>query len=125
MPHLEALIHRTRRGVAVRSKSEVVVADILDALGISYLYEELLYSRSNPKDFRLPDFTVGFEGDVYYWEHLGMLNVPTYRDTWERKRQWYEDNGYADRLITSEDGADGSIDAALIERIARKRILEE
>ncbi|MCY3932427.1 MAG: AAA family ATPase [Acidobacteria bacterium] len=124
-PHLEALIHRTRRGVAVRSKSEVVVADILDALGISYLYEEPLYSRSNPKDFRLPDFTVGFEGDVYYWEHLGMLNVPTYRDTWERKRQWYEDNGYADRLITSEDGADGSIDAALIERIARKRILEE
>ena len=29
-----------------------------------------------------------------------------------RKRQWYEDNGYLDRIITSEDGADGSIDAA-------------
>lgn len=124
-PRLEALIHRTRRGVAVRSKSEVVVADVLDALGISYLYEEPLYSRSDRKDFRLPDFTAGFEGDIYYWEHLGMLNVPAYRDAWERKRRWYEDNGYGERLIISEDGADGGIDAALIERIARKRILEE
>ena len=124
-PHLEALIHRTRKDVAVRSKSEVVVADILDALGISYSYERPLFSRSDPNDFRLPDFTASFEGDVYYWEHLGMLNVPVYREAWKRKRKWYQDNGYADRLITSEDGADGSIDAALIERIARERILEE
>ena len=124
-PHVEALIHRTRKGVAVRSKSEVVVADILDALEISYSYEQPLFSRSNPKDFRLPDFTASFEGDVYYWEHLGMLSVPTYREAWERKHKWYEDNGYADRLITSEDGLDGSIDAARIERIARERIVQE
>ncbi|MBI4589955.1 MAG: AAA family ATPase [Candidatus Rokubacteria bacterium] len=124
-PHLEALIHRTRKGVAVRSKSEVVVADVLDALEISYAYEQPLYSRSDPKDFRLPDFTASFEGDVYYWEHLGMLSVPSYREAWERKRQWYEDNGYADRLITSEDGPDGSIDAARIERIAREKIRNE
>ena len=124
-PHLEALIHRTRRGVAVRSKSEVVVADILDSLGISYSYERPLVSRSNKNDFRLPDFTASFEGDVHYWEHLGMMNVPSYRGAWERKRQWYEDNRYADRLIVSEDGADGSIDAAKIEWIARSRILQE
>jgi len=124
-PHMEALIHRTRKGVPVRSKSEVVVADILDALEISYAYEQPLFSRTNPKDFRLPDFTASFEGDVYYWEHLGMLTVPSYRDAWSRKLKWYEDNGYADRLITSEDGQDGSIDAAKIEQIARERILEE
>lgn len=124
-PHLMALKHRTRKGDAVRSKSEVVVADLLHSLGISYLYEEPLLSRSNPKDFRLPDFTASFEGDIYYWEHLGMLNVPSYREAWERKRKWYEANGYADRLITSEDGPDDSIDAAEIERIARERILEE
>lgn len=75
--------------------------------------------------FRLPDFTARFEGDVYYSEHLGMLNVPSYREAWQRKRQWYEENGYADRLIISEDGPDGSIDAARIERIARERILAE
>ena len=124
-PHLDALIHRTRKGTAVRSKSEVIVADVLDALEISYSYEQPLFARSDPKDFRLPDFTASFEGDVYYWEHLGMLSVPSYREAWERKRKWYEDNGYADRLVTSEDGPDGSIDAARIERIARERILEE
>jgi hypothetical protein len=45
------------------------------------------------------------------------------RQKWERKEQWYKDNGYFDQLITSEDGLDGSIDATEIERIARRRIL--
>jgi len=124
-PHLEALIHRTRKGTAVRSKSEVIVADTLDSLGISYEYEKPLYSRGDPKDFRLPDFTVSFEGDVFYWEHLGMLSIPAYRDGWERKKRWYQENGLEEQLITSEDGLDGSIDAGEIERIARSRILEE
>ena len=54
-----------------------------------------------------------------------MLSVPSYRQKWEQKRQWYEDNGYIDRLITSEDGLDGSIDAVEIERTAREKILLE
>ena len=124
-PYPETLIHRTQKGDAVRSKSEVVVANILHSLGISYEYEKPLYSRSNSKDFRLPDFTASFEGDIYYWEHLGMLSVPSYREAWKKKRQWYGDNEYADRLIISEDGPDGSIDAARIEEIARERILQE
>lgn len=124
-PHLEALIHRTRNGIAVRSKSEVIVANILENLGISYRYEQPLYSKSDSKDFRLPDFTVSFEGDVYYWEHLGMLSVPSYSEAWDRKHKWYKCNCYSDYLITSEDGPDGSIDASQIERIARERILED
>ena len=69
----------------------------------------------------LPDFTVSCEGDTYYWEHLGMLTVPSYREQWE----WYEAHGYWDRVITSEDGPDGGVDASEIERTARKRILLE
>jgi hypothetical protein len=30
-------------------------------------------SPTNPQDFRLPDFTVSYEVDTWYWEHLGML----------------------------------------------------
>jgi len=125
------LIHRTRpspshpEGIMVRSKSEVIVADILASLGITAEYEQKLSSKDDPNDYRLPDFTVSYEGDTFYWEHLGMLSVPSYREQWERKRQWYKDNGYAARLITSEDGPDGGIDALEIERIARKRILLE
>ena len=129
--YADHLIHRTRpspahpEGIMVRSKSEVIVADILTSLGISAEYEQKLSSKDNPNDYRLPDFTVSYEGDTFYWEHLGMLIVPSYREEWERKRQWYEDNGYAERLITSEDKPDGGIDAREIERIARKRILLE
>lgn len=124
-PYREALIHRTRKGVAVRSKSEVVVADILESLGISYTYEQPLYSRSDTRDFRLPDFTASFEGDIYYWEHLGMLSIPSYREAWERKLKWYLDNGYDGQLVTSSDDSNGGIDAAQIEQIARRRILAE
>jgi hypothetical protein len=125
------LIHRTRpsaqhpQGILVRSKSEVIVADILTTLGVSFEYEQKLSSKDDPNDFKLPDFTVSYDGDTFYWEHLGMLSVPSYREKWDSKRQWYEDSGYLDRIITSEDGADGSIDAAEIERIARKKILME
>ena len=106
-----------------RSKSEVIIADILEALGISYEYEKPLRSKSDENDFRLPDFTVSYEGDSFYWEHLGMLSVPSYREAWERKLRWYEANGFKDRLITSEDKPDGGIDASEIERIARTLIL--
>ena len=103
--YAEHLIHRTRRAVdGSDSKSEVIVADILASLGISYEYEQKLPSKDDPNDFRLPDFTVSYEGDTFYWEHLGMLSVPSYREAWERKRQWYEDNGFLDQVITSEDG---------------------
>jgi hypothetical protein len=124
-PFAAHLIHRTATGVLVRSKSEVIVADTLTRLGISYDYEKRLDAKGKPGDFRLPDFTVAFEGDVFYWEHLGMLSVPSYRESWERKKAWYEANGFAGRLITSEDGPDGRIDAIEIERIARQRILGE
>ena len=111
------------QGVMVRSKSEVIVADTLTRLGISYEYEKKLESRTDPSDFRLPDFTVSFEGDTYFWEHLGMLSVPSYREQWDRKRQWYEANGFWDRVITSANSPDGGIDASEIERTARQRIL--
>lgn len=124
VPHPENLIHRTATGILVRSKSEVIVADTLTRLAISYKYEEPLYAKDDPTDFRLPDFTVTYEGDTWYWEHLGMLSVPSYADAWERKRAWYERRGLLDRVLTSEDGADGSIDSTDIERTARTRVLE-
>ena len=80
--YAEHLIHRTAdaSGMMVRSKSEVIVADMLTSLGISYEYEQKLSSKDDPNDFRLPDFTVSYEGDTFYWEHLGMLSVPSYRE---------------------------------------------
>jgi exodeoxyribonuclease V alpha subunit len=148
IPFPEALIHRTRRGVLVRSKSEVIVANVLDSLvddpsEIDWKYEEPLSHPDDPHDYRLPDFTIGFAGDIYYWEHLGMLSVPAYREGWERKRRWYEERmgipvagdgartgfdmepGISPLVITSRDGDDGSIDQQRIEALARRYILLE
>lgn len=125
IPRSEALIHRTSNGTVVRSKSEVVVANILDRLGISYQYEQPLHSRKDSSDFRLPDFTASFEGDIYYWEHLGMLNNPSYKEAWDRKLKWYEENDFTNQLIISRDAPNGSIDAEEIENLAKLRILSE
>jgi len=119
----EGLIHRTRSGILVRSKSEVIVADTLSSLGLSYKYEEPLRNPDDREDFMLPDFTVYYEGEVFYWEHLGMLSEEYYRQRWENKKMWYTKHHYAERLITSQDGSKREIDSSQIESIARRRIL--
>ena len=120
----EGLIHRTSDGTAVRSKSEVIVYDILASLGLSVEYETPLIAKNrDPKNFRLPDFTVHYQGRIWYWEHLGMLDKATYKSDWETKLRWYEENGYSDKLITSEDhpeGLGGTLYADKIREQAKK-----
>lgn len=130
--HSVHLIRRTEattkqpNGVLVQSKPEVIAANILTDLGLTWDYDHKFFNKENdPTDFRWPDFTVNYQGDTFYWEHRGMLGSPKYKAKWNRKERWYRDNGYLDQLITSEDGLNGSIDAAEIERIARKKILLE
>lgn len=124
VPYSTRLIHRSKSGKWVRSKSELVVARALDDLGVVYEYEQRLADTKHPKSGYLPDFTIFYRGEVYYWEHLGMLDQTTYKLRWEKKRAWYENNGYGDRLIISKDGAGGSLDEQEIARIAREQILE-
>jgi hypothetical protein len=66
-----------------------------------------LNKKADPKDFRLPDFTIHYQGRTWYWEHLGMLEKATKKADWELKRQWYRDNAYWDRVLTSEDRPGG------------------
>ena len=113
-------------GILVRSKSEVIVADILTDLGISCEYEQKLSSKRRPE--RLPAARLHGElrgRHVLLGTPGECCRIPRTRKPGIASEQWYEDNGYFDQVITSEDGLDGSIDAAEIERIARKKILLE
>jgi hypothetical protein len=114
--------HRTNNGEMVRSKSEVIVANTLAQLGLYYEYEKRLANPMDDKDVIKPDFTIHHGGKIFYWEHLGMLQKPEYRMSWEWKMNWYRKCGY--EVITSRDGDDGSIDSQTIEAIAIKRILQ-
>ncbi len=120
------LIHKTRRGEPVRSKSELIIADLLFSRSIEYVYEQPLHMADGSR--RLPDFTLDdpATGVTYYWEHLGMLDRPDYRARWERKKQWYADHGVLSHeegggpkgvLIVTEDGAGGSISSHDIEAL--------
>jgi hypothetical protein len=123
------LIHRTARGELVRSISEVVVADALNAEGIDYQYEKALRGTDGVE--RYPDFTAEdpATGVTVYWEHLGMLSDPTYAARWEKKLKWYKEamhlepngseNDKGERLVTSENRLDGAIDSARIRQQVR------
>ncbi len=111
----EKLIHKTVRGEMVRSKSEVIVANILDKMEIEYSYEEPL--DISGKTY-IPDFTLRYQGKTAYLEHLGMLRNKSYKKHWDEKRANYESMGISvtlGNLIITEDGLDGSLDASLIE----------
>lgn len=111
---------RTRRGVAVRSKNELIIARILDDLVPgNWEYEKELLSPDGRS--ARPDFTITAPGGrTVYWEHLGMLDDPEYAAKWERKRAWYtaygitEDGGQRGILFTTDD-RDG-IDELMWER---------
>ena len=97
----EGKIHRTLAEQMVRSKSEVIIANMLFDRDIPFEYEVPLHAPDGT--FYLPDFTINWRGEEWYWEHLGMLHDEGYRNHWETKRAWYEKHGFADRLITTTE----------------------
>ena len=95
----EGLIHLTSKGVAVRSMSELAVAEALTSASQDYEYEKPLTLGGST---RYPDFTIEDEisGKTIFWEHLGMLENEGYRMSWEKKLSWYRANG----VLSEEEG---------------------
>ncbi len=124
----EGLIHRTSKGVAVRSKSELLIAEALLATGLIFEYEKPLILGGQT---RYPDFTIEDEisGRTIYWEHLGMLDRPGYRASWEKKLAWYRSNGVrpanepsdgAPLLVTTTDSPERGLDMVEVKKLIKK-----
>jgi hypothetical protein len=117
VPYAEHLIHRTLNDELVRSKSELVIANILKNAGIEYRYERPLEGTDRQGRFH-PDFTfTDPAGDLILWEHLGMLSHPDYRESWQAKREWYQANGFVEgrNLFTTANDERGGLDSKLLE----------
>lgn len=72
----EQRIHETKKGILVRSKSEVLIADALYDLGINYKYETVLDLGGEKK---YPDFEIlAPNNKLVWWEHLGLIDDPNY-----------------------------------------------
>lgn len=92
----------------VRSKSEVIITNMLVSEKIPFEYEIPLYAPDGT--MYLPDFTVTFRGETYYWEHVGMLDNLGYRAHWEKKVKWYEKH-FPGKLLVTYEGPDLSVKA--------------
>jgi hypothetical protein len=104
----------------VRSKSEVIIADALFHNGLDYQYEPELVLDGKVKrpDFKIIDADTG---DVWYWEHCGMMTDPKYKKRWEDKKKFYEKHGIREgvNLIVTYDDENGSIDSCKIDKIVK------
>ena len=83
----------TERGERVRSKSEKIIADRLNMLGIPYRYECPILLDGNIKVY--PDFTILRlpEREEVYLEHFGMMDDMDYLSKTMHKLNTYERNG--------------------------------
>jgi hypothetical protein len=121
----EGLIHRTSDGRAVRSKSELLIAEAFLTAGVGFEYERPLTLGGKT---RYPDFTIEDEisGRTVYWEHLGMLAREDYRVSWRKKLEWYRYNGVhpvseatagMPILVTTSDSAETGLDMGRVKKL--------
>ena len=104
-------IHEALSGDMLRSKSEVIIANLLHEREIPFQYEEPLFAGDGT--LRLPDFTVTWHGQTFFWEHLGRLDLTDYAKEWEMKRAWYE-HWFPGQLLTTEEGPQLSMTTAMV-----------
>jgi len=119
--HLEELVHRTTFGLYMRSKSEVMIAELLWAAGIQFAYEPeiRLLGPDGKEHVYYPDFLVwDASGKVYYWEHIGLFTDLKYRRRNEQKLLVYFFNKITigNNLIITSDDRDGALDLDTIFR---------
>ena len=109
-------IYKTMDGNQVRSKSEVIICDLLAKSGIKYEYERLL--EYEPGKNINPDFTIFLkEGKELYWEHIGMLGDEKYSQDWSNKMDIYEKYFPGQLLKTYESGVISKDAEDMIEKL--------
>lgn len=111
----EKKIHTTSKGLKVRSKSEVLIAEKLYEHNIEFRYEQIL--QIEQMEFA-PDFTImADDGRLIYWEHCGLTGSKKYMDRHKRKLEIYERADIAPwtNLIITYDDQYGNINMNVVE----------
>ena len=109
-------IYKTIDGNQVRSKSEVIICDLLAKSGLKYEYETKL--EYEPGKVIKPDFTIILDnGKKLYWEHIGMLGNEEYSEHWSEKMDIYEKYFPGQLFKTYESGAISSDAEKIINKI--------
>lgn len=105
----------------MRSKSEVLIANLLIKYDIPYHYEKPLVLKNYGTVY--PDFTILDERNrqELYWEHLGMMDDLAYCEKSLAKITTYEKNGLylGDRLLVTYETKKQSLNMRLLEKKIR------
>jgi len=120
--------YETPRGEKVRSKSEWMIASMLDKAGIPYRYEEIVPLDGDVGVFMHPDFTVLNKRTrkVYYWEHFGAMSNNDYIEgNFMPKIQEYYNFGFlpGDKLLMTFESSGHPLDTTEVKRIIESYLL--
>lgn len=120
------LVHTTQNGLRVRSKSESIIAGMLETYGIPFRYEAHLKLGGN--DY-YPDFTILNPQDnkIVYWEHFGMVDKEEYAESMHKKMENYIKHGIlqGDNLIVTMETKDSPLNARKIRNTIKAHLLQE
>ena len=115
----------TDKGEKVRSKSEMIIANLLAKDGVPYRYECPLELKGMGVIY--PDFTVLNIRlrKVFYWEHQGMMDDENYATKAIRREAAYQRNGFypGDNLILTSETRKNPIDINQIRGIIKHYLL--
>lgn len=119
----DASDYLTSRGLRVRSKSEILIAEMLYKYNVLFQYERKLVLGENTVVY--PDFTIYDlrRGRKIYWEHVGMCDDVEYMKKWNKKYKSYLVNGFVPFLTFETRNA--PLQVTLVEEIAKKFSLDE
>jgi hypothetical protein len=118
--HPENLKHTAADGTKSRSKNELYIASRLDHYGLIYRWD---CPTGIPGLYRAPDYSILRRRDwrVIYWDHCGMMDVPSYREDNKKKLKEYEEAGIVpwDNLIVTYDTVEGGLRGDLVEAMIK------
>ena len=116
--HLDGLTHKCVSGNLVRSKSEVLIDMLLYTHKIPFRYENPLTLDGITL---YPDFTIRHPatGQFFYWEHFGLIDDVSYRESAFKKLNLYITQGIIPgiHLITTFETKETPLSTELIEHV--------
>lgn len=120
----EQLIHKGVSGNLLRSKSETIIDMFLYYNHLPYRYEaELVLGHVT----FYPDFTIRHPktGEIFYWEHFGLMDDPSYYQKAFSKLQLYASHGIIPsiNLITTYETQTNPLSADMVEKIVKHYFL--
>ena len=120
----------TAKGECVRSKSEIIIADVLASLGVPYRYEfphELKCLDSSRHVNVYCDFTClnVRTRKEFVWEHFGMMDDAEYAQNAVVKMEMYQNSGFflGNNLIITMETHDKPLNSQMVRKLVEKYLV--